>query len=189
MSHVTHRTLHSLGIVQCSMGHQHAAVKTGTGDVWVWGSCARGQLGLGTLTALGTSLPSKMPLPFPPGSVVKVSTNISFLTLHHQPSVIPFTTSHPIFMCFVVPCTLLFSPPSAKCLFAEPLIAVNSASALCITMSPHSHLFLFCLPLPTMWGSGGSAQLRLHTHARGQKITFPTASAVAVVFLTFLTAV
>lgn len=58
---------------QCSMGHQHAAVKTGTGDVWIWGSGARGQLGLGSLSALGTSLPSKMPWPSSSaGSVVKV---------------------------------------------------------------------------------------------------------------------
>jgi hypothetical protein len=59
---------------QCSMGHQHAAVKTGTGDVWVWGSGARGQLGLGMLSARGTSLPSKMPLPpTSAGSVIKVT--------------------------------------------------------------------------------------------------------------------
>jgi alpha-tubulin suppressor-like RCC1 family protein len=59
---------------QCSMGHQHAAVKTGTGDIWVWGSGARGQLGLGIMSVRGTSLPSKMPLPSSSaGSVIKVT--------------------------------------------------------------------------------------------------------------------
>lgn len=65
--------------LQCSMGHQHAAVKTGTGDVWVWGSGARGQLGLGMISARGTSLPSKMPLPpSSAGSVIKVNPSSLF---------------------------------------------------------------------------------------------------------------
>jgi hypothetical protein len=65
--------------LQCSMGHQHAAVKSGTGDVWVWGSGARGQLGLGMISARGTSLPSKMPLPpSSTGSVVKVTPSSLF---------------------------------------------------------------------------------------------------------------
>ncbi len=75
-SHVTHHVSLSLVTLQCSMGTQHAAVRTGTGDVWVWGNGARGQLGL--QEAVCTSLPCKMPLPFPPGSVKKVNISLVY---------------------------------------------------------------------------------------------------------------
>jgi hypothetical protein len=118
------------------MGHQHAAVKTGTGEVWVWGSGARGQLGLGITSVRGTSLPSKMPLPpSSAGSVIKVT---------HLPLSRPFPPEVYYVMRFPVSffrrfcvelLTLSFSLRLAKCLFVVLPVLASLASGLFRLMS------------------------------------------------------